>query len=215
MTEFDQQRRLDACAQLLSRSLTEHWIDSIGTGNEKWCLCINTTSKRSWTDIGSSAEPTPKPELHQRKVMLSIWWDLCGPIYWEVLPRGITVTAQLYCEQLQRLAEKIRCLWPQLSKVCFLHDKARPHIANVTHQMLLQLGWEILPHPLYSPDIAPSDYHLFRSLQNFLSRKLFQNDNEVETALIVASKSEDFYKAGIRKTAGMVAQDTRKYWPIH
>lgn len=27
-------------------------------------------------------------------------------------------------------------------------------------------GWEILSHPSYSPDIAPTDYHLFRLLQN-------------------------------------------------
>jgi histone-lysine N-methyltransferase SETMAR len=27
-----------------------------------------------------------------------------------------------------------------------------------------EFDWEILSHPPYSPDLAPSDYHLFRSL---------------------------------------------------
>ena len=40
-------------------------------------------------------------------------------------------------------------------------------------QKLLQLGWEVLIHPPYSPDIAPSDFHLFRSLQNSLNEKSF------------------------------------------
>ena len=39
----------------------------------------------------------------------------------------------------------------------------------MTRQKLLQLGWEVLIHPPYSPDIAPSDFHLFRSLQNSLN----------------------------------------------
>jgi len=38
----------------------------------------------------------------------------------------------------------------------------------MTQQKLQELGWEVLIHPPYSPDIAPSDYHLFRSLQNSL-----------------------------------------------
>ena len=38
-----------------------------------------------------------------------------------------------------------------------------PHTSLVTRKKLLKLGWEVMPHPPYSPDLAPSDYHLFRS----------------------------------------------------
>ncbi|GFV51642.1 histone-lysine N-methyltransferase SETMAR [Trichonephila clavipes] len=41
----------------------------------------------------------------------------------------------------------------------------------VTQQKLNALGWEVLGHPPYPPDIAPSDYYLFRSLQNYLTGK--------------------------------------------
>jgi hypothetical protein len=30
------------------------------------------------------------------------------------------------------------------------------------------VNWEVLPHPPYSPGIAPSDYHLFRAMDNFM-----------------------------------------------
>ncbi|GFT61092.1 histone-lysine N-methyltransferase SETMAR [Trichonephila clavipes] len=53
----------------------------------------------------------------------------------------------------------------------FHHDNARPHTAIVTQQKLNALGWEVLGHPPYTPDIAPSDYYLFRSLQNYLTEK--------------------------------------------
>ncbi|KAG5317907.1 MOS1T transposase, partial [Pseudoatta argentina] len=47
-------------------------------------------------------------------------------------------------------------------KVILLHDNARPHVAKPVKTYLETLKWEVLPNPLYSPDIAPSDFHLFR-----------------------------------------------------
>ena len=44
----------------------------------------------------------------------------------------------------------------------------------MTREKPLQLGWEVLTHQLYSPDIAPSDVHLFQSLKNSLNGKKFQ-----------------------------------------
>jgi hypothetical protein len=44
------------------------------------------------------------------------------------------------------------------------HDNARPQTANIPKAAVQELDWKILPHPPYSPDLAPSDYHLFRSL---------------------------------------------------
>ena len=45
----------------------------------------------------------------------------------------------------------------------------------MSRQKLLQLGWEVLIHLPYSPDIAPSDFHLFRYLQNSLNGKNFSS----------------------------------------
>ncbi|GFX67608.1 histone-lysine N-methyltransferase SETMAR [Trichonephila clavipes] len=50
-------------------------------------------------------------------------------------------------------------------------DNARLHASVVTSQKLWDLGWEVLMHPPYSPDLAPSDYHLFLAFQNFFSDK--------------------------------------------
>ena len=83
-------------------------------------------------------------------------------------------------EQLTKLNNAVEEKRPELTNrkgVVFHHDNARPHTSLVTRQKLLELGWDVLLHPPYSPDLAPSDYFLFRSLQNFLNDKNFNNDD--------------------------------------
>ena len=75
-------------------------------------------------------------------------------------------------------------------------------IANVilyTRKKLLELGWKVMPHALYNPDFVPSDYHLFRSLQNHLNEKIFDLNEAVKNDLIqfFASKNQTFYESGI------------------
>ena len=43
-----------------------------------------------------------------------------GIIHWELLPAGCTITADLYCQQLDRVAEKLQ---GKLDRIYFLHDK--------------------------------------------------------------------------------------------
>jgi hypothetical protein len=35
-----------------------------------------------------------------------------------------------------------------------------------TREAITKFGLTVLPHPLYSPDLAPSDFHLFGALKN-------------------------------------------------
>jgi len=56
-------------------------------------------------------------------------------------------------------------------KVIFLHDNAPSHTAK---PVLGHVGsWEVLPHAAYSPDLAPSDYHLFASMGHALAEQRF------------------------------------------
>ena len=75
-----------------------------------------------------------------------------------------------------------------------LYDNATLHIAWVTQEKIMALSMEVLPHPLYSSDLGPSDYHLFRSLQHFLEEKQFINREEVKTDIkwFFVSKPEKF-----------------------
>ncbi|GBP77741.1 Mariner Mos1 transposase [Eumeta japonica] len=44
------------------------------------------------------------------------------------------------------------------------------HTILATQQILKEFGWKVLMHPPYSPDLAPSDCQLLRSLQNSLDQ---------------------------------------------
>lgn len=58
--------------------------------------------------------------------------------------------------QSDNSAEKI---WQQYS-VIIQHINFHPHIANMTKHAIKKVGWEVLLHSPYSPDLAPSEYHL-------------------------------------------------------
>ena len=41
-------------------------------------------------------------------------------------------------------------------------------------------GIELLPHPIYSPDLEPSDYYLFRYMVHFLRGRQFKDVEDVK-----------------------------------
>jgi hypothetical protein len=69
----------------------------------------------------------------------------------------------------------------------------------MTKAAIQEPDWEILPHPSYSPDLAPSDYHLFRSPSNNLRRVSFNKDAELQNWLdeFLTNKPADFFKHGM------------------
>ncbi|KAG5322346.1 MOS1T transposase, partial [Pseudoatta argentina] len=85
------------------------------------------------------------------------------------------------------------------SSMILLHDNARPHVAKPVKTYLETLKWEVLPHPLYSPDIAPSDFHLFRSMAHSLADGRFHSYEEAQKWIDswIASKDMSFFRRGI------------------
>ncbi|KAG5327387.1 MOS1T transposase, partial [Pseudoatta argentina] len=111
--------------------------------------------------------------------------------------------ADRYRLQLMRLSRALkekRPLYAQRhDKVILLHDNARPHVAKPVKTYLETLKWEVLPHPLYSPDIAPSDFHLFRSMAHGLADRRFHSYEEAQKWIDswIASKDMSFFRRGI------------------
>ncbi|CAK9827264.1 Histone-lysine N-methyltransferase SETMAR [Anthophora retusa] len=196
--------RISICDTLIKRQKNDPFLKRVITGDEKWIVYNNMVRKRSWSQRNAPPQTRSKPEIHQRKVMLSVWWDFKGVVFFELLPRNQTINSDVYCRQLDSLKESIKQKRPELvnrNGVVFHHDNARPHTSLVTRQKLIELGWDVLPHPPYSPDLAPSDFHLFRALQNSLRGITFNSDEAVNQHLVqfFADKDRSFYKRGIMK----------------
>ncbi|GFW69683.1 mariner Mos1 transposase [Trichonephila clavipes] len=115
-----------------------------------------------------------------------------------------TLNSNLYCQQLDRLKLTINQKWPELATrrgVVFHQDNARSHTSVVTRQKLWALVWEVLMHPPYIPDLAPSDYPLCLAFQNFPSDKKLRSREDCENRLLqfFANKDQDFYERDIMK----------------
>ena len=148
------------------------------TGDEKWTLYNKVEWKRSWGKWNEPPPTTPKAGLQPKKVMLCIWWDWKGVLYYDLLPENQAINSNKHCSQLDQLKAALNEKHLELvnrKHIIFHQDNARPHVPLMTRQKLLQLGWEVLIHLPYSPDTAPSDFHLFWSLQNSLNGKNFNS----------------------------------------
>ena len=133
--------------------------------------------------------------------MATVFWDTKGVLLVDFLPPGETVNAARYCETLNKLREAVRRKRPgRLSEGFSLqHDNATPHTAKMTKEWIQKYGWEVLPHPPHSPDLAPSDYHLFGPLKRHLAGKRFDEDEDLiqEVKTWLQNLDGDFFKRGI------------------
>ncbi|GFT94440.1 uncharacterized protein TNCV_1566191 [Trichonephila clavipes] len=98
------------------------------------------------------------------------------------MQQGTTINAAAYCATLTKLRRAIQNKRRGLltSGVLLLHDNASPHSAINTQNLIRSFGWEQIDHPPYSPDMAQSDFHLFRYLKEFLGGKRFDTADEVK-----------------------------------
>ena len=86
-----------------------------------------------------------------------------------------------------------------MNKVLPQHCNARPHTTIRTKDAITSFEWTTVPHSPYSPDLAPSDYHLFGTMKDALRDKHYGNDEEMKIAVKnwLRKQSPEFYKTRI------------------
>ena len=65
-------------------------------GNEKWILYNNVEWKRFGGKRNESPSMTPKAGLHPKKVIMCVWCDWKGVLYYELLPENQTIHSNKY-----------------------------------------------------------------------------------------------------------------------
>uniref|UniRef100_A0A670YLX0 Mariner Mos1 transposase n=1 Tax=Pseudonaja textilis TaxID=8673 RepID=A0A670YLX0_PSETE len=142
-------------------------------------------------------------ETKLQKIMASVFGDRQGVLLIDFLEHGATINSVRYCETLQKVRKAIqnKRRGKLSSEILFLHDNARPHTANPTREVLNAFKWEIFPHPPYSPDLAPSDYHLFLRIKTWLGTQRFDDNAELRAGVTdwLKSQEAEFYDNGITK----------------
>ena len=204
LNENQKNRRYEICSSLLLRNRNVPFLDCIVTCDEKWILYDNRRRSAQWLGRSEPPKQFPKRLLHQKKVMVTVWWTAAGLIHHNFLNPGETITAETYCKEIDEMHAKLRQMSPALVNrkgPILLHDNARPHVARSTLQKLNELGYETLPHPAYSPDLSPTDFHFFKHLEIFLQGKVFKDQTAAKNAFeeFIVSRSSEFYATGINK----------------
>ena len=83
--------------------------------------------------------------------------------------------------------------------VLLQQDNARVHTCKVAMDALERNGYELIPHPAYLPDLAPSDFFLFPNLKKDICGRHFRSDEEVMTEVEerINGKDPDFFSSGL------------------
>jgi len=152
--------------------------------DETWLYPYDPETKQQSMEWRHSGSPRPKQFRVQKspgKVLASIFGDQDGIL---LIPKGQTINTEFYSCLLVQLKDilKEKRRGKVTKAVLFLHDNAPAHQALATPKKLAYLGFQCLDHPLYSPDLAPSDYHLFPGLKKQLKVRHFSSDAEVMAA---------------------------------
>ncbi|PNF14079.1 hypothetical protein B7P43_G02148 [Cryptotermes secundus] len=197
--------RTEVCQDLLHQFETEgdKFLDNIVTGDETWCHHYQPESKRQSMEWRHPDSPRKKfkTQPSARKVMCTVFWDRRGVILLDFLEPGESVNSERYKTTLTKLKARISRVRPEKQTTFRLqHDNARPHTSLVTTAHISKFGWTVLPHPPYSPDLAPSDFHLFGPMKDGLCGQHFPDNGAVIAAVrkCLASAGADFYGCGIQ-----------------
>jgi histone-lysine N-methyltransferase SETMAR len=167
------------------------FLNHLVTMDETWIhiLVYDPETKeqsKEWRHNGPRDQKISRHRSHQASCWrASVLWDKDGILLLVYLEKGAIITAKYYFALLYKLKQQlVTKLRGKLSKGnLFLQDNAAPQKAAITHQKLAELHFEVLKHPVYSPDLAPSDYYLFPNLKKRLMGRKFSS---IEGATLAA-----------------------------
>jgi len=133
---------------------------------ETWLYHYDPETKQQpmeWRNNGSPRLQKFRVQKSAGKALASRFLDQDGILFIDYLPKGQTINAEHYSSLLVQLKDilKEKSRGKFIKGVLFLHDNAPAHRALATQRKLAYLGFQCFDHPPYSPDLAPSDYHLF------------------------------------------------------
>ncbi len=134
------------------------------------------------------------------KIMATVFWDSSGIFLIEYLPQGTAVLAASYVDILLHLQQDIKWKRPgKLSQMIHIvYDNVWPHTATLTEALLTNLKWEVFSLLPYSPNIAPSDFHLFPGLTKSLEGRHFLINAELGKEILWHSSKSKMLNGIVR-----------------
>jgi transposase len=127
--------------------------------------------------------------------MCTVFWNRKGVILQDFPEPGQTIKSDRHIATLTTLKARISKVRPEKTTFLLQHDNARPHTSLKTVEHIVSLCWTVVPHPPYSPDLAPSDFHLFEPMKGLRGQHFLSYDAVVRAVKQgTTSTGADFYE---------------------
>lgn len=129
------------------------------------------TKERSkeWSPKGSPGPVKAKVFASRKKQMVLSFFDYRGLIFQRFAPLGTSINGDFIIEALKKFLTAKARKRPDLGDAWRLHwDNAPVHTSRCVKAFLEEKAIEVVPHPPYSPDLAPADYFLFPTIKREL-----------------------------------------------
>ena len=151
------------------------------TGDESW-FYFKFIPKRVWVKEGEKGLSKPREKFSLKKVMICVFWGIDGIEYIEAKDSDESYNSQYFCNHIiDSLVASDRYTQAKTQKQKYvLHmDNSPVHNSKYTEKYLMEKGIYRPQHPVYSPDLAPSDFWLFGQLDNLKGNEEFETSDDI------------------------------------
>jgi len=187
----EQDDHISICTDLHERAQNDpNFMSSVITGDESWVYGYDPETKQMSSQWKIASSPRLKKVWQVKsnvKTMLIAFFDTDGLVHHEYVPRGQTVNKEFYKTVLQCLHDAVRGHRPEKLRSgnwILHHDNAPAHRAVTTNIFLVKHNIPSLPHPPYSPDLAPCDIILFSQLKKTMKGRRFDDIEKIQANLM-------------------------------
>ena len=168
-TKKCKQQRMEICQENLAKLESGQWrLCDIITGDETWICHRSIRSKQNnmaWCSEGASSATVIKRNQSDQKNMFVVIFQTAGSTFIHMIESRNSITGAYYKNNcLKPLFDNIRRQRSKsgLHAIKMHHDNARAHQTKDIQIFLQEQGVMVMAHPPYSPDLAPSDFRLFK-----------------------------------------------------
>ncbi len=172
------------------RKEVDRWWKTIITADGSWTYAYDPALKQQSTEWVKKGEGPPRKgraTKSTQKAMVITFFNYRGVVHTHqcrLAPKN-GVDSEYYISVLKQLMkDHIPKKWLDLIRMQKLHHgNARPHVSQRVTEFLAHKQIQVVPHPLYSPDLAPNDFYLYPTAKKDLKGKHFPSADAAIKAL--------------------------------
>ena len=168
------------------------------TGDECW-VNYTYTQTHMWALSTDDVDDIERTNQFQKKILVTIFINGNGLVLLDVKPKNLKITGQYFVNNVIDVIQEndiMRDAQSHKKKLMIHYDNAPWHTSKFVTDYLMHTKLKKVPHPMYSPDLAPCDFGVFGLMKNSLENCEFETEEELIDAIKVffTQKKSDFWK---------------------